>query len=182
MTYKYHETDLYELALEPIEVDSVLDIGGGGEGFIGKMYGSKAIVIDKRRDELEETENEAFKIVMDATKLEFVNTTFDLITMFYSLLYMPKDVQKQVIQESKKVLAPNGVLMIWDNEVKPVEGKDIHVTHLKVTLGSETIQTGYGVSLREHTCEDIMSILNDEGFETDVEQDGIHFKITAYLK
>lgn len=182
MSYKYHETEMYKLTLEAREVEKVLDIGGGGEGFIGKLYGAKAIVIDKRYDELEETTNDAIKIVMDATKLEFVNTTFDLITLFYSLMYMPKEVQKQVIAETKKVLSPGGTLLIWDNEVMPVEDKDVHVTHLTVTLGDETIQTGYGVGLREHTLDGIKKILEAEGFVMNVEEDGIHYKIEAHLK
>ena len=32
----------------------ILDIGGGGEGIIGRLYGPQVIAIDYRQDELDE--------------------------------------------------------------------------------------------------------------------------------
>ena len=33
---------------------SILDIGGGGEGIIGRLYGSRVTAIDNREEELDE--------------------------------------------------------------------------------------------------------------------------------
>ena len=33
---------------------SILDVGGGGEGIIGRRYGSAVTVIDNRQEELDE--------------------------------------------------------------------------------------------------------------------------------
>ena len=33
---------------------SILDIGGGGEGTIGRLYGTQVIAIDNRQEELDE--------------------------------------------------------------------------------------------------------------------------------
>ena len=54
--------------LKPMHKKSLrfLDIGGGGEGIIGKLYGANVVAIDTRADELYETSNDALKIEMDA--------------------------------------------------------------------------------------------------------------------
>ena len=33
---------------------SILDIGGGGEGVIGRLYGRQVVAIDNRQEELDE--------------------------------------------------------------------------------------------------------------------------------
>ncbi|TFG72017.1 MAG: hypothetical protein E4H27_03460, partial [Anaerolineales bacterium] len=44
--------------------DLILDIGGGGEGIIGKLKGRQAIAIDSSKRELEEAAPGPLKIVM----------------------------------------------------------------------------------------------------------------------
>lgn len=48
---------------------NILDIGGGGEGIIGRLYPTQAIVIDNRKDELLEAPRGPIKLVMDARKM-----------------------------------------------------------------------------------------------------------------
>ena len=70
------EVDYYQfeqVALEVKDFESegfVLDIGGGGEGVIGRLKGKDVVAIDIRRDELEEAVEGPLKIVMDARDLE----------------------------------------------------------------------------------------------------------------
>ena len=66
----------------------VLDIGGGGEGIIGILKGNQVIAIDHRKRELEETTNEALKIVMDARELKFLDESFWTATAFFTFLYV----------------------------------------------------------------------------------------------
>ena len=47
------------------------------------------MAIDKRLEELEETENEALKIVMDATDLKFLPETLDAATSFFTSCTSP---------------------------------------------------------------------------------------------
>ena len=139
--------------LEPVHKKSLrfLDIGGGGEGIIGKLYGSNVVAIDKRADELYETSNDALKIEMDAAQMGFIDNSFDLVTIFFTLLYMPIDVKQAVLKESLRVLKDGGVLEIWDAFVPKYEQgeKDIFVVDLEVVLPNETIKTQYGSLMGE---------------------------------
>ena len=49
----------------------ILDIGGGGEGVIGRLYTNQVVAIDIRQEELDEAPTGFEKILMDATQLDF---------------------------------------------------------------------------------------------------------------
>lgn len=140
--------------LKEYPVHSILDIGGGGEGIIGKLYGRSAVAIDIRKDELEACENESIKLVMDATNMCFLDCTFDIVTSFYSMMYMTVATQEKVMQEVFRVLKPGGIFEIWDLIIPPYDGtiKDIFVANLSVKLEgvSEVISVGYGVLMDEN--------------------------------
>jgi hypothetical protein len=61
----------------------VLDIGGGGEGVIGRMEGLQVVAIDTREDELLEAPEGPLKVVMDARDLQFLDGTFFAATAFF---------------------------------------------------------------------------------------------------
>ena len=42
------------LQLTPQWTGSILDVGGGGEGIIGRLYGEQVIAIDNCQEELDE--------------------------------------------------------------------------------------------------------------------------------
>ena len=81
----------------------ILDIGGGGEGVIGQIYGDQVIAIDHSREELDEAPDCCEKRVMDAEKLVFPDQSFDNVTFFYSLMYMTGDTQKKAIREANVI-------------------------------------------------------------------------------
>jgi ubiquinone/menaquinone biosynthesis C-methylase UbiE len=83
---------------------SILDIGGGGEGVIGQIYGKKVIAIDNRQEELDEAPDCCQKELMDATELLFPDESFDQVTFFYSLMYMTEEIQHRAICEAARVL------------------------------------------------------------------------------
>ena len=83
---------------------NILDIGGGGEGIIGRLYTNHVISIDNRQDELDEAPDFCNKILMDATNLNFKENSFDVVTFFYSLMYMNEETKKKAIFESFRVL------------------------------------------------------------------------------
>ena len=78
---------------------SILDIGGGGEGIIGRLYGSRVTAIDNRQEELDEAPDTCTKLCMDATTLAFADESFDAVTAFYSLLFMTAGEQERAIAE-----------------------------------------------------------------------------------
>ena len=82
----------------------ILDIGGGGEGIIGRLYTNHVISIDNRQDELDEVPDFCKKVLMDATDLKFKENSFEVVTFFYSLMYMNKESKKKAIFEAFRVL------------------------------------------------------------------------------
>ena len=125
----------------------ILDIGGGGEGVIGKLKGEQVIAIDPNHRELQEAAAGPLKIVMDARDLQFLDGTFSTATSFFTLMYIKVPDHEKVFNEIFRVLAPGGVFLIWD-VILPQRldaGKDVAVFPLLVRLPDEEIDAGYGV-------------------------------------
>ena len=137
---------------QPLKVDDfeasgyVLDIGGGGEGIIGRMKPSQVVAIDLYKRELEDSPAGPLKIVMDATDLKFLDKSFDTVTAFYSLMYMRAEIQKKVFAEVARVLKPGGRWLIWDAVIPTAVDSDTKgpVFYFEFQLPKETVRTGYG--------------------------------------
>lgn len=129
----------------------VLDIGGGGEGIIGLLYGEYTVSIDNLKEELDEVKNESLKIIMDACKLKFLDESFSMATFFYSLMYMGTIAKEKAISEATRVLKKGGILEIWDTEIPEYDGgeKDVFIANLEVALNGQSIKVGYGVGLKD---------------------------------
>lgn len=139
------------IELNPIKTDGfILDIGGGGQGIIGILNGNQVVAIDKNERELKETQNEALKIVMDATELKFLSQSFDVCTSFFSLMYIPKNNHLKVFKEAHRVLNDSGRFLVWDvNIPERFRGYKAFMVRLKVKLPDEEIEAGYGVEWQE---------------------------------
>ena len=126
----------------------ILDIGGGGEGVIGRLKGEQVIAIDPSKRELEGAAAGPLKIIMDATDLQFLDEGFNTVTSFYTLMYIKgEEAHRQVFSEVYRVLAAGGRFLIWDaifpSQVE--EEKDVAVFWLTVRLGEEEVDAGYGM-------------------------------------
>ncbi|HZW02510.1 MAG TPA: class I SAM-dependent methyltransferase [Anaerolineaceae bacterium] len=121
---------------------SILDVGGGGEGIIGRIYGDAVTAIDLRADELNEAPEGPVKIVMDARQMDFRDEQFDHVTCFYSLMYMSRADQVQVFREIRRVLRPGGRLSIWDAEFALANP---FIVELDIDAAGIPVHTGYGV-------------------------------------
>lgn len=125
----------------------VLDIGSGGEGIIGQVLGEKVIAIDPRRDELEEAPEGPLKIIMDARDLKFLDSTFDLVTSFFTMMYIDSQDHLTVFEEIYEVLKDEGEFVIWDVTVPQYPGgiKDIFLVPLEIELKDKKVTTTYGI-------------------------------------
>lgn len=131
----------------------ILDIGGGGEGIISRIYGRSVVAIDLREDELLEINDlDSLKMVMNATDLSFLDNQFEFVTAFFSLMYFSDKNAKSALDEIYRVLKPNGIFEIWDIEMPSLNSvdKDIFIAQLDIETGSESIKTGYGVKLKNN--------------------------------
>ncbi len=150
-------------------VGYILDIGGGGEGVIGRLKGEQVIAIDTRAAELEEAPPGPLKIVMDATALKFLDDVFNTVTAFFSLMYIPPSQHAQVFQEIFRVLVPGGHCLVWDVVLPECldETKDIAAFPLLIKLPHENVETGYGTHWPERTLDMAyyIALAQEAGFE-----------------
>lgn len=122
----------------------ILDIGGGGEGIIGRLYQAQVTAIDLRQEELDEAPGGFEKIPMDATDLQFPNGSFQHVTFFFTLMFMDADVQQKAILEGARVLTSGGLLHIWDCAIASAYPEPFCIS-LDIQLPEERISTTYGV-------------------------------------
>jgi ubiquinone/menaquinone biosynthesis C-methylase UbiE len=164
----------------------ILDIGGGGEGILGRLKGSQVIAIDIRKEELLEAPPGPLKLVMDATNLQFLDNTFDTVTAFFSLMYFPSDSRPQVFQEIARVLTPEGKFYIWDVTIPPVTDstKHLFVVPLTIQLPHEEVQTGYGVPWqgRTQSLNDYLQLAQKTGLQLVTHQTTDHLFYIEFTK
>ncbi|MFW9843502.1 MAG: class I SAM-dependent methyltransferase [Candidatus Thorarchaeota archaeon] len=133
--------------------DWILDLGGGGEGIIGMMKGRDVIAIDRRKDELEETSNDALKIVMDMNELNFLDGTFSTVTAFFTFMYIPEVNFEGILKEVWRVMKSGAELLVWEPIFKiPPDEKDKKNAVIPLSIhfpDGRTNQTGYGGRLRD---------------------------------
>lgn len=123
---------------------AILDLGGGGEGVIGRVYGPQVTAIDNRQEELDEAPEGPRKLLMDAAALTFPDASFQHVTAFFSFMYMPHSVQERAIFEAARVLRPGGRLHIWDTEIVRAY-PDPFLVELDIDAAGEHIHTTYGI-------------------------------------
>jgi len=178
---KTYETTVQYIKLLDNIKGSILDIGGGGEGVIGRAYLSNVVAIDKRQDELDESPSKCEKIVMDAADLKFENESFDNLTSFFTMMYIPKDMHYKVLSEAYRVLKKGGSLYLWDAVIaENTEEYQVFVILLNVQLQNETITTGYGAGYSQQDSTYYVQLLSDAGFKIElVESHDKTYCITA---
>lgn len=145
----------------------VLDIGGGGEGVISQLVGEHVISIDPSIEELKEAPSNSIKIVMNAENLLFLDETFNVVTSFFTLMYVSRDKHDKIISEVYRVLKDKGSFMIWDVRIPPNKRKKkIFVVPLQIRLNNDCIiKTGYGVSYEEQDINYYTDICKNAGFK-----------------
>ncbi len=144
---RIHFFDKQAVSVHDFEASGyILDIGGGGEGIIGRLKGEQVIAIDPSRRELEEAPPGPLKIVMDATDLQFLDGAFLTATSFFTLMYIKAANHERVFSEIFRVLQPGGRFLVWDVVLPPrvEDDKDIAAFPLVVSLPREEVETGYG--------------------------------------
>ncbi len=131
----------------------ILDIGGGGEGIIGRLYTGQVIAIDNQQTELDEAPEGFEKILMDATDLDFNDNSFDHVTSFFTLMFMGAAEQKRAVLEAARVLKDGGELHIWDCDI-PSAYPEPFCVDVVVTLPGECVSATYGIGKQDAQSKD----------------------------
>jgi ubiquinone/menaquinone biosynthesis C-methylase UbiE len=173
---RVHQFEEQTVTISDFAADGwVLDIGGGGEGIIGRLKGPQVVAIDISERELREAPDGPLKIVMDARELGFLDGTFQTATCFFTLMYIDGSDHEKVFREVHRVLAPGGRFLVWD-VVLPAEhdeGKEIAVFPLRIRLPDKEVETGYGTHWpeRDQNLAHYVRIAEAAGFEVKQSQE-----------
>lgn len=125
-----------------------LDIGGGGESIIYKISKRDITIIDLDFDD--DKYNKRAKIYnMDARSMSFKDNSFNLVTIFYTLLYIKDTDLIKVLKEVYRVLNKNGEIYIWDVNMKSSNGNFVEAPllvhsdsfNIKVTYASNNVES-----------------------------------------
>jgi len=140
-------SELHQIDLKKIQLKGrILDIGGGGEGIIGQLAGPHVISIDPSERELKEAPSDCLKIIMNGKDLKFLDESFNTITLFFTMMYIPRPDHKKVFKEIYRVLKSKGEIFLWDLTIpdRPETEKDTYAIKLEVDIGDKKISAGYG--------------------------------------
>jgi SAM-dependent methyltransferase len=166
---QFHFFKWQNVTIDNFEVEGhILDIGGGGEGIIGRLKGEQIIAIDPSARELAEAPVGPLKIIMDARDLKFLDRSFTTVTSFFTLLYIQESDHRKVFEEVYRVLTPGGEFRIWDGILpgRQKESKDFVAFRLKIKLPGAEIETGYGIKWPEKRQDKpyYLQIAEESGF------------------
>ena len=160
-----------KLEVKDFESDGlVLDIGGGGEGIIGRLKGKQAVAIDIRKGELDEILAGPQKVVMDARQLAFPDGSFHTATAFFSMMYLKtQNDHQKVMGEAWRVLKPGAHLHLWDVDLSkyPAKRKEFYLVRLRYRVGEYESTTGYGMRWPEEPRgeEYYLQLASQAGFQ-----------------
>ncbi len=143
----------------------ILDIGAGVEGIIGRSY-DNVIGIHNNAEELISAPDTFLKILMEPNNMQFMSEQFDTVTSFYTLMYSPKALHKNILEEAYRVLKYGGEILIWDVDIEPDEGDPLIVS-LNVITPRGKIPASYGVYKydSEQNLSYFRDLMLDIGFE-----------------
>jgi SAM-dependent methyltransferase len=167
---RIHRIERQTVQVEDFKAEGyILDIGGGGEGIIGRVKPSQTVAIDLMKEELVNAPAGPLKIIMDATDLKFLDASFQTATSFFTLMFMKEEDHAKVVKEIYRVLAPGGRLLLWEVTIpeRADPKKDVFVIPLNVKLPKTEVQTGYGCLWppRIHDMDYFSKLAGDAGFK-----------------
>lgn len=180
---RVYEPPVQEILLDRIEKEGlIIDIGGGGEGLVSRIEGSRVYAVDVQMDEVREARIHnppSNWFVADGSSLPFRNSMFDVATLWFSLGYMKQwSIKTNVIKEVYRVLKEDGQISIKAMKIDCDEEKLVFRVDYSLPDGTLS-RTGYGVrGSQNQTLDTVSALLQEIGFTILESQNNGHwFKI-----
>ena len=170
------ETSIQRINLKKLHSDgSILDIGGGGEGLVSRIEGSKVCAVDIRMSEIREAQIHGPPsnwFVGDGQALCFQDNVFEVVTLWFSLGYMSDwAIKQRVLKEAHRVLGENGRLSILASRIPESCERLIFWGHFTFPDGTIS-QIGFGTrGGQEQTLERMTELLLDTRFKIRFHED-----------
>jgi SAM-dependent methyltransferase len=151
---------------------TILDLGGGGEGVISRLFPSQVLALDKRFDELEEAPGIQRALVADGLHLPFGRASFAACTSFFTLMYFLNEDLAPLARELHRVIQPGGRLHLWE---PVINSADPFLIDLEVWLPNEIITVGYGVISpgKTQNARQLRHVFSEAGFRLDQENESM---------
>lgn len=164
------ETPVQQITLKRLNPEGlILDIGGGGEGLVSRIEGKRVCALDIRMSEIREAQIHgapANWIVGDGRNLGFSNSSFDEVTLWFSLGYMRNwDTKRRVLEEARRVLKEQGSISIMATKIPESTEEFVFWAHFILPDGTVS-KTGYGVRGNQgQTMESVIKLLEKLEFK-----------------
>jgi ubiquinone/menaquinone biosynthesis C-methylase UbiE len=179
------ETEIQDIHLQKLDTDgSILDIGGGGEGLVSRIEGERVCAVDIRMSKIREAQIHgapANWIVGDGKQLSFQDSSFDMVTLWFSLGYMrDRNIKTRVLEEVRRVLKKQGKVSILASRIPGMTNQFVFWARFTFPDGTQS-QTGYGVRGNQgQTLENVIDLITKLGLDIQNSEDhGEWFSITA---
>jgi ubiquinone/menaquinone biosynthesis C-methylase UbiE len=123
---------------------------------------------------------------MDAKELKFLDNSFDTVTAFFTLMYVPLANHKIILQEIHRVLKLNGEFVLWDLKI-PNRGdhkQKIYGLYLEVKINERIIETGYGTKWqeKEQNMQYYIDLAKSIGFQVKKQDKKEHTFFIRFIK
>lgn len=147
----------------------ILDVGGGGEGLVARVAGSRVCVVDINIDKIREArihEEQANWFNCDGASLCFKSASFDMAMLWFSLGYMRSwHLKESILQEVNRVLAQEGRLSIWACRIDCEEPGLLLRTDIVFPDGTLS-RFGFGLAGQQNqTLDTVSKMLASSGFQ-----------------
>ena len=126
----------------------ILNLAHGGLDVIGQNAEGPVVAVNISPEELQDVSPHCLRVVMNPCDMKFLDESFQLVTAFFSMLFIGCDQYAQMFQEVHRVLAPGGRFLFWEALIPPRGDSpaDIVAIPVEALTGKGLLSAGYGAT------------------------------------